>query len=206
VSFLFAGVEGWTDKVVLERILGDLGIPCGRIQDYGGCSKLDAEISKFLQMTHTHAVCVLRDLDDEECAPSLLRRFGVDRAPVSTNLVFRVPVRQIEAWLLADSENFARHFKVPKSQMPLQPDDLLDAKEEVLRLVRRSNSLSVREGMLPREGYATRTGPEYASQLNGFTKTVWNTNRARDISPSLDRSLRAFEDFKAKIGKASDHS
>jgi len=206
VSFLLAGVEGWTDKAVLERILGDLGIPCGRIQDYGGCPKLDAEIPKFLQIMRTHPVCILRDLDDEECAPSLLRRFGADNAPSLANLVFRVPVRQIEAWLLADGECFARHFKVRKAQMPSHPDDLPDAKEEVLWLIRRSNSPSVREGMLPREGYATRTGPEYASMLNGFTKTAWNPDRARDTSPSLDRSLRALEAFKTRIRNADGRS
>lgn len=198
MSFLVAGVEGWVDKAVLEKIFAVLGISCDRIQDYGGCAKLDAEIPKFLAMTHTHAVCVLRDQDSAECAPSLLRRLGWDKAKRQENLVFRIAEPQVEAWLLADSEAFARHFKVPKALISAHPDTLPDAKEEVLKLVRRSKSPAMKEGMLPREGYAGRTGAEYASLLNDYTRRVWDPERARVKSPSLDRCLRAFQGFSPK--------
>lgn len=198
MSFLVAGVEGRVDKAVLERILGQLGISCGRIKEYGGCSKLDADIPKFLESTRSHAICILRDLDAGECAPSLLDRFGVEKAASPANLVFRVPVRQIEAWLLADTDSFARYFKISKALMPAHPDVLADAKEEVLRLLRRSNSPPMKEGMLPREGYSSRTGAEYASLLNDYTRRLWDPDRARGRSPSLDRSLKAFEAFKTR--------
>jgi len=185
------------DKAVLERILNDLDISLGRLKVYGGCHGLDAEIPKFLQMTRSHAVCILRDLDSEVCAPSLLKRLGADKAADPSNLVFRVPVRQIEAWLLADAESFSRHFKISKAMIPACPDDLDDAKEGVLRLIRRSNSPTMKEAMLPREGYSNRTGPEYASALKDFVIKVWSPDRARARSPSLDRSLKAFQAFKA---------
>lgn len=198
MSFLVAGVEGWVDKAVLEKILVTKGLKCERIQDFGGSSKLDAAIPRFLQMTRSHGVCILRDQDAARCAPELLRRFGVDNVANPDNLVFRVPVRQIEAWLLADSEGFPRYFKVAKAQVPSRPDDLADAKEEVLRLVRRSTSPTVREGMLPRAGYSNRTGPEYASMLMAFATDRWDPERARGSSPSLERALRAFASFKAR--------
>lgn len=196
--FLIAGVEGLVDQAVLKRILAVTGISCQRIKDYGGCANLDADIPKFLQMTRSHAVCVLRDLDKEECAPSMLRRFGVESAAVPSNIVFRVPVRQIEAWLLADADAFAKRFKVSNAQLPRSPDELDDAKDEVLRLVRRSTSPSIKEGMLPREGYARKTGPEYAGLLAEFAEQAWEPERARTASQSLDRSLKAFESFKAR--------
>lgn len=196
MRFLRAGVEGWVDKAVLERIFAGAGIDCTHIRDYGGCPKLDADIPKYLEMSRTHAVCVLRDLDLAECAPTLLRQFGVDKAPNPANMIFRIPVRQIEAWLLADGDAFARHFKVPKALVPKCPDGLVDAKAEVLKLIRRSNSPSVKEAMLPREGYSNRTGPEYASALRAFASKSWNPELARSRSPSLDRSLRALQAFK----------
>lgn len=193
MAFLMAGVEGWVDKAVLERLLSQFAIPCGSIKDYGGCAALDAELPKYLAITRFHSVCILRDLDTDECAPTLLRRLRIDTAANPANMVFRVAVRQVESWLLADHEGFSRFLRVSKGLFPSTPDALDDAKAEVLGLARRSNSSPIREALLPRKGYAARTGPEYTITLKRFIDTEWSPERAKTRSPSLARALRCFE-------------
>lgn len=192
MEFFKAGVEGWIDKAVVERLFRETGSGCRHeVTDYRGCVALDRAIPSYLQMTRAHKVFLLRDLDRDACAPNLRKRLGIDGAVVPANIVFRVPVRQVEAWLLADREGFARHFRVAVSKLPRDPEGLDDAKAAVLEAVRHSTSSSIREGMLPRQGFSGRTGAEYPAHLVEFVRHDWNPERARLVSDSLDRCLRA---------------
>jgi hypothetical protein len=68
---------------------------------------------------------VLVDLDqDFNCAAALVR----DWLPTaSTHMRFRIVVRQIESWLLADGERFSRFFGVRAGAVPDAPDTLGEA-------------------------------------------------------------------------------
>jgi len=53
---------------------------------------------------------VITDLDKNECAPTLIR--GWLDEPLNKNMLFRVAVREIESWLMADRKNFAKFIGV----------------------------------------------------------------------------------------------
>ncbi|MCS7168176.1 MAG: hypothetical protein RMI91_03400 [Gemmatales bacterium] len=64
------------------------------------------------------------DLDrDASCAPALRKRYLAQLAPY---LCFRVAVRAIEAWLLADAPNLARFLHVCPNLIPPDPESLSD--------------------------------------------------------------------------------
>jgi len=72
-----------------------------------GWSKLKKKVRNYQMMAgFGYPVLLITDLDRAECPPSL-RRLWIDTQPHETFL-FRVAVREIEAWLLADRDGIAR--------------------------------------------------------------------------------------------------
>jgi hypothetical protein len=131
---------------------------------------------------------VITDLDRHECAPSLIREWlPMTRNP---NLVFRVAVREVESWLLADIKNFACFFAVSRDLIPLSPDEISDPKQVVVTLAKRSRKRNIREGVPPTDKYAS-IGPGYNYEFRDFIQNHWSLGDARKNSPSLDKALKA---------------
>jgi hypothetical protein len=77
---------------------------------------------------------VLVDLDrDCDCAPPCVQKW---LATPSARMCFRVAVRAIEAWLLADRERLAQLLGVSVAWLPTNPDYLEDPKRELIDLAR----------------------------------------------------------------------
>src|SRR5215831_7456773 len=75
---------------------------------------------------------VLVDLDrDCDCAPPCAQKW---LARPSTQMCFRVAVRAVEAWLLADRERLAQLLGVNAAWLPTNPDYLDDPKRELIDL------------------------------------------------------------------------
>jgi hypothetical protein len=91
----------------------------------------------------------LTDLDQHGCAPEIIK--GWLREQPHGNLVFRVAVREVEAWLLADRVGFAKFLDVSIDLLPQEPDEVLDPKQTLINLARRSRIRSLREALVPRE-------------------------------------------------------
>ena len=53
-----------------------------------------------------------------ECPPSVPSAWTPDRHP---NLIFRVVVRELESWLLADRRGIARFLRIPAARVPSAP-------------------------------------------------------------------------------------
>ena len=123
---------------------------------------------------------LLADLDNHACAPALIRDW-LD-VPVHPNLIFRVAIREVEAWLLADRINFAKFLVVSQAKIPLTCDDLADPKREVVQLARVSRSRDIRERIAPRAGSTAQQGPDYNGCLVTFVKTVWDVQAACAVS------------------------
>lgn len=65
---------------------------------------------------------VLTDLDTAPCPGELIKSWlANDQHP---NLLFRVAVREVESWLMADTDNFAHYIATRKTLMPEDPDGL----------------------------------------------------------------------------------
>jgi hypothetical protein len=136
---------------------------------------------------------LLTDLDDHACAPDLIQNWL--NVAIHPNLIFRVAVREVEAWLLADRINVARFLRVPEARIPLICDGLADPKQELIRLARRSRSRDIRERIAPRNGSTAQQGPDYNGCLGGFVRTMWDVQAACNVSPSLARAVRRLTAF-----------
>jgi hypothetical protein len=131
---------------------------------------------------------VLVDLDhDADCAPIL--RDSWLPAP-SRFMCFRVAVREVEAWLLADRQRIARFLGVALAKVPHTPDLIDDPKGAMVNLARRSRRKEIREDMVPLPGSGRPEGPAYASRLIEFSSTLWRPGIAERQSDSLRRCRR----------------
>ena len=133
---------------------------------------------------------VLRDLDHDDfdtCIPGL--RTQLLGSPWQEGMCFRLVVRSVEAWILADHEGFSKYFGV-RQQLPSAVDDLDDPKRELINRCRRSNKRDIKLGVPPRQGSGRKLGPDYVALITDFSQGVWSPSGARKRSPSLDRALR----------------
>lgn len=134
---------------------------------------------------------VLLDLDREPCAARFVRNCLNNRA-ASQGLLFRVAVREIEAWLLADRPGFSRYFQIPENRLPAMPDDLPDPKQALINVIKkRCGKRACKESIVPARGSRAVQGPGYTQALCRFVQTAWNARRAKKLSPSLSRCLQA---------------
>lgn len=78
-------------------------------QSYGGSGNgyIKTTINGFNQAAVALPFFVLTDLDRYECAPSLIGNWL--KGGCAPNLIFRVAVREAEAWLLADIQGLSRY-------------------------------------------------------------------------------------------------
>ena len=99
---------------------------------------------------------LLTDLDTEDCAPKLRYDWLHGRTP-HPNLIFRVAVREVEAWLMADRDRFADHLGVAASRIPSAPETEANPKQAVFNAAARSKRRGIREGIPP--SGTRRVGP-----------------------------------------------
>src|SRR5690349_4586801 len=93
--------EDELSEVVLRKILAHLNrYAVGNCYRRGGFGYLQRTISGWNRAARGIPVIVLTDLDQCACPPNLLNNWL--NAPCHPNLLFRVAVREVEAWLLAD--------------------------------------------------------------------------------------------------------
>lgn len=178
------------DQAVFERLVASVGAEVGNVFPTGGKSRLLAKVRGYNDAARFGPWLVLVDLDREECAPPFRRRFLRSVAPY---MAFRVAVRAVEAWLLADRQRIASWFAVPLRLVPPRPEELPDPKLEVVNLGRRSRSRNVRDDLVPRDGSGRRVGARYPSRMIEFVldeRHGWRPEVAARSSDSLDRCLR----------------
>ncbi len=156
-----------------------------------GVTKLKKEIHRYLGLTRIHPVLCVADTD-RKCALELLRSWLPDH--VSPLFMLRFAVTESESWLLADKEGLADFLGVSESWMPRCPDDLEDAKRELLNLARRSRKRNIRQEMVSSRE-PSKPGSGYNFHLRNFIARQWQPLRAVSNSPSLARAMRQLEHF-----------
>lgn len=137
---------------------------------------------------------VLRDLDnDADCPGDLVGRL----LPVpSCGMCFRISMKAVEAWLLADRAAIAQFLGVPISRIPSRPDESDDPKSRLVAIARRSRTQSVRADIVP-SGRTVRVGPGYTARISEFSAHHWRPGIAAQSSPSLARCLNALARWKS---------
>jgi hypothetical protein len=136
---------------------------------------------------------LLTDLDQGACPATLIAEWL--KQPRHPNLLFRVAVREIEAWLLADATNFAAFTQVDAGRIPPEPESLPDPKATLAELVRRSKSRLIRGDIVPSPGSTAKQGPGYNGTLGEFVRERWSPEAAAARAPSLARTMRRLQEF-----------
>lgn len=160
----------------------------------GGYGAIKSNCEAFLKMAKggIHSF-ILTDLDTAECACSLIRsRFSIpnnDDVVLPPQCIFRVAVREVESWIIADHEAWAAFIGIPAANFSTQPDQLDDPKRHLLNVIRRKGRKKIHREMLPHG--AAQIGPRYNEILCDFVDSSWEPERAAKSSPSLDRAFKA---------------
>ncbi len=95
-------VEDSLSESVLRAIIRHSGrdYQIGVCYCRGGFGYLKTKIAGFNNAAKRTPFVVLADLDDSECDPLMIRKWLPNGA--IRNLIFRMAVREIESWVLAD--------------------------------------------------------------------------------------------------------
>jgi hypothetical protein len=152
-----------------------------------GSGYLKKNMKKFCEIARHYPVFVLTDLDDMKCAPRLVESWLPDERSVSDQMVLRVAVREIEAWLLADRESLAQFFGISAAKIPPQVEHLDDPKAALLQLGKLAKR-EIRDDLLPKRGALAKQGIGYNSALTRFIREFWILQRASENSDSLRRA------------------
>ncbi len=190
-------VEGLIDEAVLRRLIEHVGATAGPVFGKNGKAHLRQRIRGYNQAAHYRPWVVLVDLNrDAECAPPLRRAWLPHPA---LKMCFRVAVRAIEAWLLADRERISAFLGVPMAGIPLNTEEVEDPKGAVVDLARQSRKREIREDMVPRPESGRGVGPAYTSRLIEFVshrQAGWRPAAAAKSSDSLRRCLACLRRLK----------
>jgi hypothetical protein len=121
-------VEDELSELVLRRLLGASGVDyhVGVVNRRGGFGYLRSRVSGWNRAAAGVPFLVLTDLDNAPCPPALLADW-LPEGP-HPNLMFRVAVREVEAWLIADRLALARFLRCRPRDVPPDPEALPRAK------------------------------------------------------------------------------
>jgi hypothetical protein len=193
-------VEGTTDAVVARRLLEEAGFKPGAEYVKRGKPALDEKLPGYNNAARFSCWLVLRDLDrDGACAPELRTRLLPHPSP---HMRLHIPVRAIEAWLMADSKQLSRFLSVPQARVAADPESLPDPKRALVDLARQSRRKTVQEALAPAPGTTARVGPGYAAYLIEFATERWRP----DVAAERSRSLARLRVFLRTVSQARDGS
>jgi hypothetical protein len=111
------------------------------------------------------------------------------------NLIFRIAVKESEAWILADTEGFSRFLGISMSLMPTNIENISDPKQFLINLAARSRRRTLREALVPKPRSTSLVGPDYNSPLTEFIEHTWNPHEAARNSQSLNRTIKCLENY-----------
>ena len=189
-------IEDDLSEVVLRRLLTDADRDYFVGSTYGrnGFGYLRNTAKKWNAAAAAGTpILLLTDLDQHDCPLTLIREWLDEES--HANFLFRVAVREVESWLLADSEGFADFLGISNALVPAQPDEIADPKQALINLARRSRRKILKESIVPRTGSTATQGPDYNSCLGDFVRNHWDSNTAKDHSPSLNRAWQRIMSF-----------
>lgn len=189
-------VEDELTESLTLKLLGSFGARYAHktIYNRGGNSYLRNTINSFNYAAKGIPFLIGTDLDQYECPPVLI----VDwlQAPKHPNLLIRVAVREAEAWVLADRDNFAKFLGIRSVLIPANVEALPNPKESLIALARKSRRKNLRDDLCPRAGSTSRIGPNYNGQLARFVSEMWNPDTAKLNSNSLKRTIERLAAFR----------
>ena len=192
-------VEGRLDEAVGHRLAAECGLVVEQVYGRQGWVFVRAKIAAFNQAAQFTPCIAMVDFMDTgmSCPPGVVQNWVPDPHP---NMVFRVVVRELESWLLADRQGVATFLQTRERYVPTAPEEEDDPKRSLVNLARRSRSGRIRTALVPRLGSSAPVGPSYNPLMERFIRESWNPIAARNHSPSLDKCLTRLEELRARLG------
>lgn len=155
----------------------------------GGFGYLRSHMESWKQIAQRQIVLLITDLDRKSCPVQLLGEWLGAGRECPERLIFRIAVREIESWLLADHDALPQLLG-RRGQPPRAPDSLPDPKRFLLKQAERAPR-DVREDLVVRKGVIAQQGIGYNARLTSWVRAHWSPQRAAERSPSLARARRA---------------
>ena len=182
--FLKIAVEGSLDEAVVRRLASEAGLALDEVHGKNGKGRIEQRLLGYNKAARYTPWLVLVDLDAEECAPSLRSRWLPKPAPL---MCFRVVVRSIESWLLADPPGIAKFLSIDPARVPPVPEMEIAPKRTLVELARQSRNPQIRRDLAPSPGSGREVGPAYSSRMVDFVERHWRPEIAAERSDSLRR-------------------
>lgn len=151
----------------------------------GGFGYLRSKMDSWCRMAEHQVMMVLTDLDRANCLVEFRDEWLAGR-PLPASMIFRIAVREVESWILADHQAM-RELIGNKGVLPAQPDKLNDPKQALLGLGKTAPK-SVRDDLIRTIEGQLRQGVGYNARLTHWINTAWSPERAAERSPSLARA------------------
>lgn len=196
--YITLAVEDYLSEVVARKLLEQID-PDYRVSQClckGGQGYLKSRINNFNQAAEFIPFFVLTD-QDRGCPPDKISSWLTQKA--GKYLIFRIAVMEIESWVMADRDAFAKFISISLDHMPQKMDDIENPKRFLLSLVSRSRSGRLRADIIPAKGSTAIVGPDYNNRLSQFIQNHWNAFEAQKNSESLRRALFRIKEFKHKL-------
>jgi hypothetical protein len=186
---LLIAAEDELSCAVMQRLIEESGRPflASRILNTRGNDQLKKNMDKFKAACRVVPHIVLTDLDRHPCPPALIKQWQANVLP--SRMLFRIAVREVEAWLLADREGIAKFLDIAINKLPHEPEAEAGPKRTLINLARKSRKRRLAQELVPEAGSAARIGPLYNARMREFVGNTWNIQRACDHAPSLARAV-----------------
>lgn len=187
-------VEGLMDEAMASRIVIESGHTLGTCYGRKGFSYIRDKINGFNKSAMSINYLALVDFMDTglPCPGAVVTGWLPHRQP---RMLFRVVVRELESWLLADREGMAEFLQISLTKLPLYPEILEDPKLTLVNLARTSRLKRVREALVPEPGSTAAVGRLYTSEIIQFINQRWDIASARQCAPSLERCCDRLQNF-----------
>jgi hypothetical protein len=150
-----------------------------------GNGYIKKNLKSFNSLAESIPTIVLTDLDNVACASGLITNWF--NFKISTKLIFRIAVKEIETWLIGDRHNFSSFFGVPVTKIPNEVEEITNPKSFLIELAKKSRKKEIREN-IPPTGTAV-FGPGYNLILQEFIMNHWDCEKARMLSLSLNKTI-----------------
>jgi hypothetical protein len=188
-------VEDTLSEAVVRRLLEDSprGYCVGTCYMRHGSGYLRRMIKGFNNAAKGTPFLVLTDLNSSECPPVLIQDWLP--VPKQPNLLFRVAVREVESWILADTPGLCRFLRVRAAGIPADVDSVPDPKRLLIRIAEGSPNRQLVRDIVPAPGTTSVQGPGYNMRLEQFVSKQWRPQRAAERSASLRRTLDRIASF-----------
>jgi hypothetical protein len=187
------------DEAAANCLIKTAGHTPGACYGKKGYTKIQSKVQGFNKTSIGAIHLVLVDFMDTglDCPAEVVSQWVPYRQPT---LLFRIVVRELESWLLADKENLADFLNISAAKIPTNPERLKDPKLTLVNLARSSRSKSIREALVPDPGSATaKEGRLYTSEMVRFIQERWDIANARGNSESLNKCCIRLEEMAIQI-------